>query len=597
MSPLLAALAAQRRFILFKLVPLADGRTDKIPVDPATGRNSNSQDEATWMLPAVALAWAATYGAGYGVGIAFREPCGIFCVDIDGCVENGQLTPLAQAIVAQFMGCYIEWSQSGKGLHIFGTYTGAPPIHASKNTALHIELYHERRFIALTGNLLAPHFATLRDATNEFWALAASYFQRIGPDASQDLTDAPVWPVVGVEAVKRSKPRFAQLLAGEQLNADASNQDLEFVCYALEAFGGNGEATRAWLETDHGYEFSEKKTGRMDYYLPRTILKAFDRLRDDPTINVRFGGDVPAGASPTPVPPAPPGPLPPAIPRALFECTDQSNAERIQRHYGAELISIADDFFAWDGRRWALDDGRALRLACHLSQIVSGERNYATDHLRALEARAAAGEALGDEIAAGEAKVDALGKWANKCEMAGTQNAALNMLRELLRVDPEAVDADPWALNVVNGTIDLRTGEVRAHRSADLITKLAPVPYDPAARAPRFERFLSEIVVGDAALVGFLQRWYGYAVTGDVSEQKILIKLGPGGNGKTTLGEAIDNVIGEYSAPATMGLLTGKDDTGGTAQLAEIASLKGKRLVIASESDDGARLKEAHLKN
>ncbi len=297
MSPLLAALAARRIFVLYKLVPRNNGRTDKVPINPATGGNSDAQDESTWMFPAIALSWAAYYGAGYGVGIAFRDPNGLFVLDLDGCVIDGALTPTAQKLVAQFAGCYIEYSQSGTGLHIFGSYVGTPPTHTNKNSELHIELYSARRFIALTGALLAPeHNDALKDATDQLWAVALSYFQPKAVDRLE-LTDAAIWPVVGVEAVKRIKPRFAQLLGGERLLNDASSQDLEFVCYALEAFGGNCKTTLEWLESDHGYAFSPAKAHRMDYYLPRTILEALARLNADPVVNVKFGGDLPAGAS------------------------------------------------------------------------------------------------------------------------------------------------------------------------------------------------------------------------------------------------------------------------------------------------------------
>ena len=201
----------------------------------------------------------------------------------------------------------------------------------------------------------------------------------------------------------------------------------------------------------------------------------------------------------------------------------------------------------------------------------------------------------GDQIVALTDLIKDLTAWGAKCEMKSTQDAALGMLKKLLNVPVEMIDADPWALNVENGTIDLRTGTLRAHAAADLITKLAPVAYDHAAQCPRFRRFLIEIFQSKQDVVEFLQRWYGYAATGETSEQAMLIKFGPGGNGKSTLGDVLDGVLGEYSTPATLGLLTSKSNSD-TAHHAEIADLRGARLVTASESEDGAKLKEALLK-
>lgn len=142
-------------FILYKLVPLETGGTDKVPVNPATGENSNAQDTSTWMLPSVAAGWAAYYGAGFGVGIVIYEGSGLFCLDLDSAKETGVLSETDKKLVREFAGCYIEYSQSGKSLHIIGSYTGDPPTHSTKNKAEHIELYTKLRFIALTGNLYA----------------------------------------------------------------------------------------------------------------------------------------------------------------------------------------------------------------------------------------------------------------------------------------------------------------------------------------------------------------------------------------------------------------------------------------------------------
>lgn len=153
MNPLYAALSARRLFIVYRA-------RDKHPIDPAHAfpdsemANSDAQNPATHMLPAVALAWAAALGAGYGVGIVISEGCGLFAIDLDGCIDgNGVISPHADAIVKQFRGAYIECSLSKKGIHIIGSYGGSMPPHKTKNHELHAELYFRRRYIALTGDL------------------------------------------------------------------------------------------------------------------------------------------------------------------------------------------------------------------------------------------------------------------------------------------------------------------------------------------------------------------------------------------------------------------------------------------------------------
>jgi putative DNA primase/helicase len=79
---------------------------------------------------------------------------------------------------------------------------------------------------------------------------------------------------------------------------------------------------------------------------------------------------------------------------------------------------------------------------------------------------------------------------------------------------PDALDQDPWSFNALNGTVDLQTGELRPHRREDLITKLAPVQYDPDADCPTWWEFLKRIFDGNFTLIEFLQKATGYALTG-----------------------------------------------------------------------------------
>lgn len=182
------ALANRRAFIIYRA-------SDKSPVNPAhadpasTWASSDAQNPDTWLTSDEAMAWAATLGAGYGVGIVLRPEYGLFCVDIDGAWDGAAWSPLAQAFLTRFAGCYAEVSMSGTGLHIFGTYTGLPPVHMTKNVGLHIELYTDLRYIALTGNG-AVGDATF-NATTQLHQFAADYFTKTADDVSGEWTDGP----------------------------------------------------------------------------------------------------------------------------------------------------------------------------------------------------------------------------------------------------------------------------------------------------------------------------------------------------------------------------------------------------------------------
>lgn len=307
---------------------------------------------------------------------------------------------------------------------------------------------------------------------------------------------------------------------------------------------------------------------------------------------------------------APPETAPGSVPKAQHLCTDQANAGRIRRKFGSQLISVNGRFHYWTGRHWAFDEGEAYRCAGQLSRIVKAEAARAAE--KAEQAKAEHMDLItlalehprkhplnatpeGAAIEALMTKADALNKWSARCEMKAVTDAALGLLRKFITVDHAKLDADPWALNCANGTVDLRSGVLREHRPEDWITQLAPVDYDPDAAAPRFEQFINEITAGDNQLARFLQRWFGYCATASVREQKFVIHIGQGSNGKGTLLDLIASVLGDYAGTAPPGLLAaGKN--GSERHPTEIAELFGKRVVTAHESDDGAVLREGFVK-
>jgi putative DNA primase/helicase len=136
-------------------------------------------------------------------------------------------------------------------------------------------------------------------------------------------------------------------------------------------------------------------------------------------------------------------------------------------------------------------------------------------------------------------------KWAVQSEHERTIAAGLKLSKHALLTEYGALNADPWRFNVQNGTLDLRTGALRPHDPADLITFLAPVTFDPTARCPTWERFLFEVFAGDRDLVAFLQRAVGWSLTGVVKERALFFLYGDTGkNGKTTLVETLMKLVG-----------------------------------------------------
>ena len=160
------------------------------------------------------------------------------------------------------------------------------------------------------------------------------------------------------------------------------------------------------------------------------------------------------------------------------------------------------------------------------------------------------------------------------------------------------LDYDPWLINFNNVTINLKTGTPQVHRHDNYITKIANIEYDPTAECPEFIKFISQIMGDDKELIAYMQRWVGYCMTGDVSEQVFQVWYGTGANGKSVLSSILAALLGDYAKAAGGYLLLQKPS--GAADLttqAELAKLRGVRLACISEIDEGSRLAEAQLKN
>jgi putative DNA primase/helicase len=164
---------------------------------------------------------------------------------------------------------------------------------------------------------------------------------------------------------------------------------------------------------------------------------------------------------------------------------------------------------------------------------------------------------------------------------------------EGISIAPACFDADPWVLNCLNGTLDLKTGDLRPHQPADLLTKCLPIAYDAEAHCPQWITFLEKVMQGNAELIVFLQRALGYSLTGSTQEQCFFLLHGPTKTGKSTFLHIAKALLGPYGTQAEMSTFLHKDRDTVRNDLADLA---GMRLVCAIETDEGKRLAEALIK-
>ncbi len=257
--------------------------------------------------------------------------------------------------------------------------------------------------------------------------------------------------------------------------------------------------------------------------------------------------------------------------------TDVGNGQRLARAHGRDLHYVESwkKWLVWDGTRWKTSGGGAVV-----------ER--AKDTIRGLYLQAAKTEDTEQR--------ERLAKHASKSEHSARIGAMIDLAKSEpgIPVLPEDLDQHPWLFNAENGTVDLRTGELRAHQRDDLLTQLAPVRFDPEAECPIWEQFLLEIFLGARDLIGFVQRLLGYCLTGSVRDHVLPILHGSGSNGKSTLINAVVGILGEnYATEAPPDLLLLKR---GGSHPTERAALYGKRMVTAVETGEGRGLAEQTVK-
>lgn len=259
-----------------------------------------------------------------------------------------------------------------------------------------------------------------------------------------------------------------------------------------------------------------------------------------------------------------------------FKLSELGNAERLVARHGKDIRYCHEwnKWLIWTGTHWQID--------------LTGEvERRAKETIRAIYSEAAEIE--------DEEKRAALAKHAAKSET----NRAISAMVELAKSEPgipvlsDQLDSDIWLLNCKNGTLDLRTGELRPHNRKDYITRIIPAEYNPYADFEEWAKFLHRIMNDNAELISFLQRAVGYSLTGSTREQCLFMLYGCGANGKTTFLEAISDVLAGYAQRTPTDTLLAKDTSGISN---DIARLKGARFVVASEVEEGKRMAESLVK-
>ncbi|HPQ17260.1 MAG TPA: phage/plasmid primase, P4 family [Bryobacteraceae bacterium] len=257
--------------------------------------------------------------------------------------------------------------------------------------------------------------------------------------------------------------------------------------------------------------------------------------------------------------------------------TDLGNAERLVKLFGADLryVPAWGKWLIYTGKRWEVDEiGQIHQRAKEtVRRILADAANEPDDEARRR-----------------------LVKFALACESDSRLRAMVARAQSEpgIPVTPAMLNADDWVLNVENGTLDLRTGELREHRREDLITRMAPVRYVEGQEHPVWSKLLSDATGGNREVAEFLQRAVGYSLTGSTAEEKLFFVHGPGAAGKSTFIEALKSALGDYAMTADFETFLDRPGAGGIRN--DIARLDGARFVSSVEVSDGRQLAQGLVK-
>jgi len=277
----------------------------------------------------------------------------------------------------------------------------------------------------------------------------------------------------------------------------------------------------------------------------------------------------------------------PEVPAAALE-SDYGNALRLKFFFGLVIFfhHVEKAWYFWSGQNWQRDTYQSLteKMIQTVERILTIEIPW----LQHLEKQ---------PIKEGEPRKNTKSPTAKFISDSFNRSkivAALKIAADLLPV-PAALDTHKYLLNCQNGTVNLKTSELQKHNKDDYLTKIVPVNYDKDAKCPRFMAFLERAFPNNPEGIRFIQKIFGYSLTGDVSEKKLFILWGAtGNNGKTLLFNVFRGILGSCFCVqmASESLVSGRVN----AIRSDIAKLIGNRFVTASETDKKYKFNEALIK-
>lgn len=579
-------LKALPRWVCWRAVPkeTKDGLTkiSKEPVNPRTGGMARSNDPSTWTDFDTAVSASVDYA---GIGFMFHDS-GYIGIDIDD--RPSELSDYRSGKTDNLFGemnnalcTYMEYSQSGNGVHLIGR--GTLPDKDFKNSDMGVEMYTGARFFVMTGNVCSE-FVDIADITESVRPFYERYRTKNKQQNSQPQEQLPLGScsmnaqeVIDRASRSRQGQKFSALYAGDTTGYN-SNSEADMAFCNMLAFWCQGDLQlmdevfrSSGLMRD---KWDRKQSGTT--YGAITLQKAVDDLGaaydasgnrslaggSDYSISIRHTAETAA----------------PSVRGKMYRFDDTGNAERLFDAFGDMLRFCYTEkkwLYYYEGKWYTDNIGYIRQLADSATMLQEQERIlYAHD----------------------EEMLKAFDRHLKKSRSFAGKTNMIREAEHYAPILPQNLDRNKAVIGAKNGIIDLKTGELLPHDREAYLTKQCPVIYNPDAPDPKlWLQFLSDIFGGDPYMLDYIQKCVGYSLTGSTSEQCAFFLFGTGRNGKSTFLEIVRGILGDYATniqPQTIMV----NPKSGNAPSSDIARLKGARLVTSVEPNEGMRLDEGLLK-
>jgi putative DNA primase/helicase len=255
--------------------------------------------------------------------------------------------------------------------------------------------------------------------------------------------------------------------------------------------------------------------------------------------------------------------------------TDMGNAERLKNFYEGKALHLSEKgrFIVWDEQvGWREED--KYQLVKPVLQDLHREAAECNDAERRGK----------------------IAQHALNSESTQAQRNMLELSASYMGVSIDKFDVNPTLINCKNGIVNLKERRFFNHAPEHLHLNMANASYYPDTKCPRWEKFLDDVFERDKELIAAMQVYLGYSILGLTTEHLFFLCYGVGRNGKSTLLETVRHVLGDYGGKSMFDTFLQKDKSSDVRGMEAVGRLKGKRFVIASETNDHTKFDAARIK-